>query len=156
MISGMRSLSTTHEQIVVAWTGDVLQEYAKDSKRTVPSTPVRPTPKRLQSIAGTAPGRDTPAQPDMSIGTSIASTPLAQPEVEEERPVRMDEQPSVYMAELTEEEQKGLERELHKFSDHEVKNDNAGRMTYAPVFVPRGTAKGHYEGYCKTSEWDDG
>lgn len=155
MISGMRSLSTTHEQIVVAWTGDVLQEYAKDPKRAPAPAPVRPTPKRLQSIAGTAPGRDTPAQPDMSLGTSITPTPISNqtPEEEEERPLPVDEQPSVYMAELTEEEQKGLQEELHKFSDHEVKNDNAGRMTYAPVFVPRGTAKGHYEGYCKTSKF---
>jgi trehalose 6-phosphate synthase/phosphatase len=155
MISGMRSLSTTHEQIVVAWTGDVLQEYAKDPKRAPAPAPVRPTPKRLQSIAGTAPGRDTPAQPDMSLGTSITPTPISNqtPDEEEERPLPVDEQPSVYMAELTEEEQKGLQEELHKFSDHEVKNDNAGRMTYAPVFVPRGTAKGHYEGYCKTSKF---
>jgi trehalose 6-phosphate synthase/phosphatase len=156
MISGMRSLSSTHEQIVVAWTGDVLQEYSKDAgRRTAPQTPVRPTPKRLQSIAGTAPGRETPAQPDMSQGTSIAATPLA-PAVPEDRPeapmMAYEDQPSVYMKELTDEEQRGLERELHKFSDHEVEQDKAGRMTYAPVFVPREIAKGHYEGYCKTSE----
>lgn len=145
MVSGMRSLSSTHEQIVVAWTGDVLQEYAKDPKSAPAPAFVRPTPKRLQSIA-TITGQ---ASGDDSLSGSLSSVA----EIEEDRPLIVDDQPTVYLSELDDDEKNGLQRELHKFSDHEVETDKNGRMTYVPVFVPRETAKGHYEGYCKTTLW---
>jgi trehalose 6-phosphate synthase/phosphatase len=150
MISGMRSLSSTHEQIVVAWTGDVLQEYAKDNKRQNSTViPQRPTPRRLQSIAApkTAPGVETLAEPSLVMGSSPT------PPAEVERSLPVDEQVSVYLPELSEEEKKGLLSELDKFSDHEAQKDKAGKLSYAPVFVPREIAKGHYEGYCKTSKY---
>lgn len=158
MISGIRSLSSTHEQVIVAWTGDVLQEYAKkgskNSKRQPPPphapAPIRPVPRRL-ATAGTAPGRETPAQPDVEGNDFDTHTP----EVEEVRPLLTNDQPSVYIPELTEEEQRGLERELEKFSVHETQKDKtSGKLSYAPVYVPRATAKDHYEGYCKTSKSD--
>jgi len=98
MISGMRSLSESHEQLVIAWTGEVLLQ------------PTSPAPVEGESLM-------------------------------------------VYNGQFDESEQKEILDELAHFSDVEVKQENCGRLTYIPVFVPPDVSKGHYEGYCKTSEF---
>lgn len=170
MISGMRSLSSTHEQLVVAWTGDIMQEYtdqqdlsgqktpsavanaaSKSRAGTGTSTPKKmPAMQRTYSVAGTAPGEDTPSQGDLQA----AAPPIHQEPVDDGRPSlrHSNMQHAVYMPELTREEKRGLETELDKFSTYEVGKGEQGKMMYVPVFVPREEARGHYEGYCKTSK----
>lgn len=167
MISGMRSLSSTHEQVVVAWTGDIMQEYTDQqhverqgtppaaAKSRVPggSTPSKKMPamQRTYSVAGTAPGEESPSQ-----GSLQAAAPaMQQPAIDDGRPSlpQSNMQHAVYLPELTSQEKQGLEAELEKFSAYEVGKGEAGKMSYVPVFVPREEARGHYEGYCKTSEY---
>lgn len=198
MISGIRSLSSTHEQVIVAWTGDIMQEEAKDdsasstsmststsssSSTSVPTPhPNRPSPLRTQSNAAlsqsmspqpsthaTAPGVDTPGstfpqlggKPTLSAGKptppalsrqgSMVNVPSAAG-MGSSMPV--DSEKSVYLPELTDDEEKDLSGQLNKFSDHQAKKETgAGKMNYVPVFVPAEVARGHYEGYCKTTLW---
>ncbi|KAJ9118440.1 hypothetical protein QFC24_006271 [Naganishia onofrii] len=167
MISGMRSLSSTHEQVVVAWTGDIMQEWTdqqdlpkpQEKKQAPVSTGRAPgtlTPKKMPalqrtySVAGTAPGEDTPSQGDMQA----AAPPIQQGKVDDGRPsIPSSNQHAVYLPELTTKEKQGLEIELDKFSSYEVEKEGDGKMSYVPVFVPREEARGHYEGYCKTTLW---
>jgi len=127
MVSGIRSLSDTHEQLVVAWTGDVLLQQ---SPQSAPQTP-KPTqqPKKLD-------------QPKMLLEDTVELHPLA-----------VDETPLlVYNGELDEEEKQEIESELKRFSDLEFQHEGSGKLEYVPVFLPKDVSKGHYEGYCKTSE----
>lgn len=151
MISGMRSLSSTHEQVVVAWTGDIMQEWtdqqdlpklpetkqAPVSSGRAPgsSTPKKmPAMQRTYSVAGTAPGEDTPSQGDLQA----AAPPIQQGKVDDGRPsIPSSNQHAVYLPELTTEEKHGLEIELDKFSSYEVEKEGDGKMSYVPVFVPR-------------------
>ncbi|KAJ9102035.1 hypothetical protein QFC19_004963 [Naganishia cerealis] len=166
MISGMRSLSSTHEQVVVAWTGDIMQEYTdqqdlpkqQDKKPAAvtgrapgASTPKKmPGMQRTYSVAGTAPGEDTPSQGDLQA----SAPPLQQEPVDDGRPSLPASNPhAVYLPELTAKEKHALEIELNKFSTYEVEKEGDGKMSYVPVFVPREEARGHYEGYCKTTLW---
>lgn len=166
MISGMRSLSLTHEQLVVAWTGDIMQEYTdqqdltEQNKTSPPATKRAPggsTPKKMPaiqrtySVAGTAPGEESPSQGDLQ---AAAPPPMQQPAQDDGRPSlpQSNMQHAVYMPELSAKEKQALEAELEKFSTYEVRKGEAGKMSYVPVFVPREEARGHYEGYCKTSK----
>lgn len=107
-----------------------------------------PALQRTYSVAGTAPGEDTPSQGDMQA----AAPPIQQGKVDDGRPsIPSSNQHAVYLPELTTKEKQGLEIELDKFSSYEVEKEGDGKMSYVPVFVPREEARGHYEGYCKTS-----
>jgi trehalose 6-phosphate synthase/phosphatase len=122
MISGMRSLSSTHEQIVIAWTGDIMQEHES-----------APSPRVQQGEAG-----------DAAAAAAAAETELA----------ALGEAPAVYLPELNDVERKNLEKELQNFSSYEQEKEGRGKLSYVPVFVGQEEAKGHYEGYCKTSGWN--
>lgn len=241
MISGMRSLSSTHEQFVVAWTGDIMQEQHKPAvsgtatptsfrgsagagyssfssvggaaggASAAASTSGRGSPLRRAPASGqvptlstaTAPGQDSPGQPFVPApppslsrtssafavpphhtgsgssssssaagssganGTTTTTTTLsaaAQQHLQQQREAAADAEASahipanteksVYVPELTDDERHALETELGHFSDFERKRDQeVGKMSYLPVFVPPEVAKGHYEGYCKATLW---
>lgn len=128
MVSGIRSLSETHEQIVVAWTGDVLVQPGTASQ--APSQ--AQTPEVVKKLD----------QPKMLLQDTVELHPL------------VSDQTSmmVYNGEFEAEEQQEIESELKRFSDVQFKNDGYGKLEYIPVFLPRDVSKGHYEGYCKASE----
>lgn len=130
MVSGMRSLSESHEQIVVAWTGEVLlQSQAQPS-------PVPRHSSQLPSISNL-------------IAASDANGPTANApalEAKEERNLM------VFGGEFNLQEKKELQSELQRFSEVEAKHDEGGKLTYMPVFLPPDVSKGHYEGFCKKSE----
>ncbi len=133
MISGMRSLSSTHEQIVIAWTGDIMQQFEN-----------APSPKVPQPASTTEPSTNH------NTGTP-ANGPVGQ---EQDTPIAgLGEPAQVYLPELSEVERKDLERELQNFSKYEEAQEGNGKLSYVPVFVGQEEARGHYEGYCKTSEW---
>jgi len=127
MVSGMKSLSQTHEQIVVAWTGEVLVQTP-----TTPSPPMRST-MTFGNLIPTN-GNSTPTAP--------ALTP------KDEKPLM------VFPGEFSEAEQKELSSELDRFTEVETEAENGGRLKYIPVFIPPDVSKGHYEGFCKKSELD--
>lgn len=105
MLSGIASLTHTHEQMVIGWTGSI-----------------------HPSVLG-ATGED-------------GSTP----ELGEE--------------DITTEDRKVLESEMKNFKvededDEEVvpsAGEGCKKIQYVPVWLKKEVAKGHYEGYCKTSE----
>lgn len=113
MISGMRSLSATHEQTVVAWTGEVL---------LAPAPPLNP-----------------PASPEVEKGQNVPAVTADEPQLQ------------VFAGEFGDAEKREIEKELGRFSDVEAEVEK-GKLSYVPVFVPPEVSKGHYEGYCKTSE----
>lgn len=121
MVSGIRSLSASHEQIVVAWSGEVLLQPAE-----VPTTST-PTARRDD-------------QPKLLLEDTVELHARV------EEPSLM-----VYNGEFDSAEQQEIESELGHFSDLEAKAEPNGKLTYVPVFLPPDVSKGHYEGYCKTS-----
>lgn len=94
MVSGIKSLSSTHEQIVIGWTG-----------------PVGKTPST------------------------------------EEGATEEDETETVVSPAQAE----ALTSELEAFDERE----GQGRVRNVPVWLDKEVAKGHYEGYCKTSTFDE-
>ena len=126
MVSGMRSLSESHEQIVVAWTGEVLVQT-----QTTPSPPPRSTATFGNLIPTTN-------------GEAASSTVTPNPK--DEKPLM------VYGGEFTEAEQKELRSELERFAEVETEAEKGGRLKYVPVFLPVDVSKGHYEGFCKKSQ----
>lgn len=127
MISGMRSLSDTHENIVVAWTGEVL----------------------LQTVS-----QPTPTQQPTATFSSISDGLLnGNGAGAGDHRVPHDDKPlMVYGGEFTDDEQKELAGELERFQDVEKQAQTDGTLKYVPVFLPPDVSKGHYEGFCKKSE----
>lgn len=128
MVSGIRSLSETHESIVVAWTGEVLLQ-----SQAQPTPPPR-SKSNLPSISQQL------AQTNLEMVTALA-------------PATMQDKPlKVFGGEFSEQEKKQLKSELKRFTEIEAKSDEGGKITYVPVFLPPDVSKGHYEGFCKKSE----
>lgn len=125
MISGMRSLSDTHENIVVAWTGEVLLQTQSEP------TPTQQPRATFSSLAETF---------------ADSKNDLSASQMAEEKPMM------VYGGEFSAEEKKELESELERFREVEEKSSTDGGLRYVPVFLPPDVSKGHYEGFCKKSE----
>lgn len=125
MISGMRSLSDTHRQVVVGWTGDILYKPAPAEA----PTPEVPTPH---------------PQEKMLLADQVELHPLIKDD--------SDAHLMVYNNEITLEEQDDIERELRRIVEVEDR-EGEGALGYVPVFLPPDVSKGHYEGYCKTTLW---
>ncbi|KAL7423946.1 hypothetical protein Q5752_001531 [Cryptotrichosporon argae] len=144
MVSGMRSLSSTHEQIVVAWHGDVLLQ---------PQAAITPRPDVRANLAANEPVLPNHLEPKNVVRDGAVSPSLT-PNPDNLHPSPRDEAPlMVFAGEFDAQEKAEIESELNKFSDVEAEHDKSGRLTYAPVFVPPEMSKGHYEGYCKTTLW---
>lgn len=94
MVSGIKSLSSTHEQIVIGWTGPV------------------------------------------------GKTPSTEEGVTEEEETETVVSPA---------QAEALTSELEAFDER----DGQGRVRNVPVWLDKEVAKGHYEGYCKTSTFDE-
>ncbi len=127
MVSGIKSLSESHEQLVVAWTGEVLVQ-----------TQATPSPPRSTATFGNLLG-----------ATNGDATPTAgglTPPGKDEKPLM------VFGGEFTETEQQELGTELDRFTEVETEAESGGRLKYIPVFIPPDVSKGHYEGFCKKSE----
>jgi trehalose 6-phosphate synthase/phosphatase len=127
MISGMRSLSDSHENIVVAWTGEILLQTQSQPTPTTQST------STFSSIA------------DGSLAANGKKSP------ETEVPHK-DEKLMVFGGEFSPEEKKELQGELERFKEVEAEAGTEGTLTYVPVFLPSDVSKGHYEGFCKKSK----
>ena len=136
MISGMRSLSDSHENIVVAWTGEVLLQT--QSQPTPTSQPL-PT---FSSIAEEWVGGG---------GQGATATPTAPSPAPQIPP--QEEKLKVFGGEFNEDEKKELQGELDRFREVEAAADTDGSLRYVPVFIPPDVSKGHYEGFCKKTLW---
>lgn len=90
MISGIRSLSATHEQVIVGWTGD---------------------------IASPVPNENVPS-----------ST-------------------------ISDADKDALNEALLTYQPKESDPDDDRKTSYVPVWLDDKVAHGHYDGYCKQSEW---
>lgn len=123
MVSGIRSLSESHEQLVVAWTGDI---------RIQPTGPP-PTPHGVQ--------------PKLLLEEKDGVMELHPLKADTEQPSM------IYNGELAAEGQAEITCELKRFSDLEASIEPNGKLNYVPVFLPPDVSKGHYEGYCKTTLW---
>jgi trehalose 6-phosphate synthase/phosphatase len=139
MVSGMRSLSESHEQLVVAWTGDVLLQPStasgSDESLKTPSGP-----------RAAAARQAVPAQAYANNGDLSPAAPALAPMAKDESPLM------VYGGEFNDGEKAEIQSELARFSDVEAERESGRKLTYVPVFVSPEVSKGHYEGYCKTSE----
>ena len=128
MISGMRSLSESHENIVVAWTGDVLlQEVSQPT----------PTQQSTATFSSLADSLAAPQQEANGNGPAVSAR--------DEKPLM------VFGGEFSDQEKNELESELERFQEFETKGSDDGTLRYVPVFLPSEVSKGHYEGFCKKS-----
>lgn len=108
MISGIRSLSATHDQLIVGWTGDIVS---------------------LPSVGA--------ASPQDITGTSGDG--------EHRIPSHL----------VTQADREALEAELAGYDEDgqgQGIEGNKGKLEYVPVWLQDKLARGHYEGYCKTSK----
>ncbi|ORX39871.1 putative trehalose-phosphatase [Kockovaella imperatae] len=133
MISGIRSLSQTHEQFVVAWTGEVLLQTQSGPTPTL--DPVPTLPHLLPTEQGHANG-DHAENGDFNG----FKTPVEQPL-------------KVFNGEFNDAERQEIESELNRFTEVEAAADDRGKLHYVPVFLPPDVSKGHYEGFCKKTLW---
>jgi trehalose 6-phosphate synthase/phosphatase len=90
MISGIQSLSTTHEQLIIGWTGDI--------ETCIP-------------------------------GERLLTNSISQ------------------------EDKDLLEDGLATYTPREADPDDDKKTRYVPVWLDDKVAHGHYDGYCKTSEF---
>ena len=128
MVSGMKSLSESHEQLVVAWTGEVLVQ-----------TQSNPSPiQRATATFGNILAEES-AKANGEVTPTIRER--------EEKPLM------VYGGEFNEAEQRELSTELDRFTEMETEAEKGGRLKYVPVFIPPDVSKGNYEGFCKKSEF---
>lgn len=128
MVSGMRSLSETHKQVVVAWTGDVMLE-----SMTAPS-PRPPAPATFSALG-------------MNRSPSSQAGALKQPTI---TPVPDIPAKKVFNGEFNQDEKREVEKELDRFSVVEGEVESLS-MKYVPVFAPPAVSKGHYDDFCKKS-----
>jgi trehalose 6-phosphate synthase/phosphatase len=130
MVSGIKSLSDTHQQLIVAWTGDVLLQ-----------TQSQPTPVHTKNT--TLPSLAISAAPEVAAPASSA--------------LNQDPDGSahlkVFAGQFTDVEKAEVQNELDRFTEVEADKDQGGKLKYVPVFLPPEVSKGHYEGFCKKSEW---
>lgn len=130
LVSGIKSLSETHDQLLVAWTGEVLIQ-----------------PDNTQS----------PQQPSQATFSSIASNLLAPfsagDATPQPQPPPQQGSLMVFGGEFNEADQKEIASELDRFAEAEAKFDPTDRLKYIPVFLPPDVSKGHYEGFCKKSKY---
>ncbi|ODO03344.1 trehalose-phosphatase [Cryptococcus wingfieldii CBS 7118] len=128
LVSGIKSLSDTHDQVLVAWTGEVLIQPDSTASSQAPSN------------KGTFP--------------SIADT-LAAPfsGATEAPPPPQDGPLMVFGGEFNDTDRKELKSELDRFSQAESGKDTSEKLQYIPVFLPPDVSKGHYEGFCKKTLW---
>lgn len=132
LVSGIKSLSETHDQLLVAWTGEVLIQ-----------------PDNTQS----------PQQPSQATFSSIASNLLAPfsggagDATPQPQPPPQQGSLMVFGGEFNEADQKEIASELDRFAEAESKFDPTDKLKYVPVFLPPDVSKGHYEGFCKKTLW---
>ncbi|KAK8869827.1 trehalose-phosphatase [Kwoniella newhampshirensis] len=130
LVSGIKSLSETHDQILVAWTGEVL----------------------LQPDTNTS-----PQMGHQSTFPSIAANllaPFSNTNDANNVPPPSSEGPlMVFGGEFNNDEKKEVETELERFTEVETDVEKGGRLKYVPVFLPPDVSKGHYEGFCKKTLW---
>lgn len=137
MVSGIKSLSDSHEQLIVAWTGDVLLQPNSQPTPRMADTATLPS---LSSLAS----KLLPSE--NGNGTARVTDP-AQPTAPQEQ----EKQYMVYGVEFSEQEKQEMIGELKRFSDIEAEKDGRPKINYVPVFLPPDVSKGHYEGFCKKS-----
>ncbi|WVR05280.1 trehalose-phosphatase [Kwoniella sp. DSM 27419] len=129
LVSGIKSLSDTHEQVLVAWTGEVLLQ---------PDTNASPVQSSTATFSSIAQNLLAPFSNDMTTVTPPQS----------EGPLM------VFGGEFNEQEQRDVETELDRFAEVETKLEKGeGKLKYVPVFLPPDVSKGHYEGFCKKTLW---
>ncbi|WWC90031.1 trehalose-phosphatase [Kwoniella dendrophila CBS 6074] len=134
LVSGIKSLSDTHDQILVAWTGEVLLQPDTNASPQSPSQSTFPSIAQNLLAPFTQPEAPTPTSPNMP--TPPNESPLM-----------------VFGGEFNDQEKKEVEAELERFTEVEQKFEEGGRLKYLPVFLPPDVSKGHYEGFCKKTLW---
>lgn len=141
MVSGIRSISATHEQVIVGWTGDL---YAPAPAPATPTSPPAIVPSGADKDAG-QPGPDYSAQT-----TGVLPPPAILPaeSVGEADRAALAEQ--VYKYE--DDAGLGAEGSAYDVGENEEKVEGAKPIRLVPVWLDDQVAHGHYEGYCKTSE----
>lgn len=132
LVSGIKSLSDTHEQLVVAWTGEILLQSQS-----------QPTPKPQQTAKFQPFGNFGQSEPEPTTGGPNPDLKPAQPG---------NDKTVVHRGELSAEEQKEIVSELKRFEKVDNTREGETRVSYHPVFLPPDMSKGHYEGFCKKSE----
>jgi trehalose 6-phosphate synthase/phosphatase len=137
MISGIRSLSSTHEQVIIGWTGDL---YAGGA----PPPNSAPAANALAADVLTAPGAAAVADVTAQVPPSGAPTRIS-------------------LSGVSPGDRAALEAELLKYDDRTQESaynagqadrqDGDARISLVPVWLDDKIAHGHYEGYCKASEF---
>lgn len=122
MISGIRALSATHEQVIVGWTGDI---QADDN-------PVAHHTDGAETPTGTG---DSNAAPASAVASTTSNKPVDKVPVDA---ISLDDRASLEVA-------------LGTFQPKESDPDDEKKTMYVPVWLDDKVAHGHYDGYCKQS-----
>jgi trehalose 6-phosphate synthase/phosphatase len=128
MISGIRSLSATHEQFVVGWVGDIEGHNPNSGMWVVTRT-------------------DDPGFMTSSCAF-FALYSIAHP-----LPLLAGEKIKVPSTALSEEDKAALEEEIANFKSED--EDAKTTTSLIPLLLDDKVAHGHYDGYCKQSELFD-
>jgi trehalose 6-phosphate synthase/phosphatase len=130
MISGIRSLSATYEQFVIGWIGDI--ESPNTNSGTSLCWKQIPTPHYMTSSSPSffAPARALTRQFNVPPAGECVKIPSTV---------------------LSEEDTTALEEEIANFKSED--EDAKITTTYVPVLLDDKVAHGHYDGYCKQSEF---
>lgn len=139
MISGIRSLSATHEQVVIGWTGDIFAG---------PPVHGASTPADTETASAAALDATSAATVQHAQSTAGAE-PRAQVPVE----TIIEEDRGLLEADLAAyEDRKDLAESTSAYPTGEIEDlDDAKKVSLVPVWLDNKVAHGHYEGYCKTS-----
>ncbi|WRT67122.1 trehalose-phosphatase [Kwoniella shivajii] len=132
LVSGIKSLSDTHDQILVAWTGEVLLQ---------PDTNVSPQTQSQATFPSIAQNLLAPFTNQNDTPPPTAAAPG------NEAPLM------VFGGEFNDQEKAEVEKELARFTEVEQDIEVGGRLKYLPVFLPPDVSKSHYEGFCKKTLW---
>lgn len=130
MISGIRSLSATHEQFLIGWIGDI------ESNNT---------------NSGTSPCVEKPIPPPLHDIIRVFLRSPSRAYVTHTRCPSAGEKIKVPSTALSEEDKAALEEEISKFKSED--DDSKTTTTYVPILLDDKVAHGHYDGYCKQSEF---
>lgn len=143
MHSGIHSLSATHEQIMVGWTGEIKVAAPTSTATATPGTSVTsPTTVEQPPAAPSASSLNPPTIPVASISTvdRAALDDAIKSYRDPKDPFTSESSTSTSTAHET------------PSSSTDVSNIDKP-MSYAAVWLSDSTAHAHYEGYCKSTLW---
>ena len=147
--SGIRSLCSTHNQTFIGWPGDLqFPTQAKNDDRTDPSQTNPEERKEIEEVMASLDESKNWAAQEAPV-KGVAPDPLMN---DGAPPVGKVPTPLMNGADPIGEKD-GQKKKKNKGGKEEEDPTAEKGIKYVPVWLDNNVAHGHYEGYCKTSEY---